>query len=141
MTPEQMLNTCRIVIYDVDEYFLDDKMLEEMNNYLHQKNIKAYFDYPRIGGGAEVIFHQLIAIGVEVVNGIGINALYDILKYSLTVISNKTKHLKEKPALFIECNEQFLKVTYGFELTDEQKDKIVQESLEFIKTHRRSIDD
>ena len=132
MTPEQMLNTCRIAIYDVDEYFLDDKMLEEMNNFLLQKKVKAYFDYPHIGGGAEAIFHELIVIGIDTINAIGVAALYDILKYSFNVISAKTKSLQKKPALFIEHNGESLKLDYGFDLTDEQKEKVVDAALKFI---------
>ena len=139
MTSKHIQNPPCITIYDIDGYFLDDATLKEMNNYLLQQKITACFEYPRIGGGAEEIYRQLIAIGVDFIVGIGVNVLYDILKYTFSLIANKTKHMKEKPTLFIECNEQFLKIDYGFELTDEQKDKVIDESLKFIRQNNNSL--
>ncbi len=130
---EHMVSPNCITIYDIDGYFLDDKVLKEMNNYLIQKNFDAYFDYPHIGGGAEEIFHEMIIIGIEIVRNIGINALYDTLKYALTTVLNKVKHIDKKPAILIECNDAYLKLEYGFELNDEQKDMVVKETLKFIQ--------
>ena len=123
-----------ITLFDIDEYFLNDRVLEEMNLYLSENNIEARFDYPHIGGGAQDLYHEVIVIGLTFAQGVGVNALYDILKYVYSVITQKIKfHKNQKPALYIELCDKHIKLDYGFDLTDTQKDEIVHNSIEMLK--------
>lgn len=140
MANEHIMYDGCITIYDIDRYFFDDEALEKMNNHLIQKNVNAYFDYPHIGGGAQDSFHQMIIIAIEIFRNIGSNAIYDIIKYTLSTIWNKIENSKDKPTLYIECNNLHIELDYGFDLTDEQKDMVIEKSLNFIQENIKSID-
>ncbi len=124
-----------IIVYDVSEYFFNDKIMAEMNNYLYQHRIEAVFDYPHIGGGAQKIFEELIVIGLDWAQGIGVNILYDILKYSVKYIVGKMKNRSKKPkGIYLMYEDNSVQFLSDFDLNDDQLEKVTNQMFKIAKT-------
>ena len=84
-----------------------------------------------------LIPQDICMILIEISENIGINALYDMLKYSfsnlLNLIQRKMVSKKEKMELVIKKNGKEFKCTLPFNLSEEQKDKFVDAIIENMK--------
>ena len=67
---------------------------------------------------------------IQLLQGIGVSAAYDVLKKSLTMLINKiVKNKKRKTIVEISCNGKTESLTLDFELNDEQRDKLVDATI------------
>lgn len=69
----------------------------------------------------------LIEVGKEVGSGLATNALYDVLKLTLRCIIEKlsSKRPEQKTQMEIVCNDKRHSFSCNFQLTEEQKDKLI----------------
>lgn len=123
-----------IVVYDMSNYFFNDNSMEEMNKYLYEKGIDVDFDYPHIGGSGLKVFEEIIIIGLTWAQGIGVNALYDILKYTVKYIVEKIKKLPKKPkGIFLEYHSNSVQFMSDFDLTEEQLNATIDNVFDLAK--------
>ena len=65
---------------------------------------------------------------IQFAQSISFSAAYDMLKYILLVVMTKMSNLKtnaNQTYISIELNNKTSKVAFSFDLTDEQKDKLI----------------
>lgn len=125
---------CVVRILDVDHYAFDEDVVAEMNKGAQSKDLNVLFDYPGIGGGAQDLFHGLIVVTVELFGAVGTAVVVEAVKYAFQVFIEKykRKRYKRKPAVVITCGEKEIVVDYKFDLTQKQKDKLVDASVDAV---------
>ena len=68
----------------------------------------------------------VVMVMVQAIQNIGYSALYDMLKYCLSIVVNKATNIRKKETTIeLTCNGQTESLTINFELTDSQKDKLI----------------
>lgn len=124
-----------VKIYDVDNYYFNDEVMTEMNESATSRELKVLYDYPHIGGGAEEVFTGIIAVAVNFATSVASGLVVEAVKYAFQVFVEKYKKKsgKKNPAVMIFYGEKEIILDYSFELTDEQKDKLVDASVEVMK--------
>ena len=121
-----------ILIYDSQKYFFNDGTIRRMNSYLKKKNIDLLYDYPHIGGDLNSFANVIIITLPILMQNLAFDAIYDILRHLILLIFQKVtarkvkkRKMEDKPTVYFEYQEEYIKMDFDFDLTEEQQDKIV----------------
>ena len=75
---------------------------------------------------------EIIPVMIEIAKNVGFDAIYDILKFSLTklvtLVSGKSKG--RKPRIDVACNGKKYSISCDFELSEEQRDRLVDAAIQ-----------
>lgn len=108
-----------------------DEELEGLRNELSNENV----EIETIKGLDLIGNNGLVSIICTFISGLGTNAVYDMLKQYLGPVFKRVLDSRKTGTTFeITCNGQTDSVYLGFELSDEQKDKIVDAVVERLTT-------
>lgn len=109
----------KIIITGVE---FEGEELEKVKNELLNQDIEVEtMKAISLIGGTEIV-----VVMIQLLQGIGVNAAYDVLKNSLTPLMNIIeKNKKRKTTVEISCNGKTESLSLDFELNDEQRDKLV----------------
>lgn len=118
-----------VEIYDFSHCFTSEQLFE-INKETQYNGL--YFDWARAGGEgwAPEILNNLVIV-FQLVQGLGTNLIYDLMKSSvlrLLSVIPKTK----KPDIYIDYLGESITLDYGFDLTEEQKEKIVDVGIKLL---------
>lgn len=69
---------------------------------------------------------EIVTVIIQLIQNIGYSAAYDVIKFSLVAITNKVISVKKKrTTIEITCNGKTEAISVDFELTENQKDKLI----------------
>lgn len=100
-------------------------------SYLNEKSASMQIEFRKVES-LHITNPEIVMIVVQAIQSIGYSALYDILKYCLSVVVNKAAAIsgKKETTIEITCNGQTESLTINFELTELQKDKLIDAVVE-----------
>ncbi len=107
----------------IDGFLLDD--IESTNTEAFEKNIEFIN-----GSDSDILDSTLIIVAIQLLQSISFDVAYDILKYILNKIFAKLPHNKSSYTIQITCNKKVFVVYVDFEMTEEQKDKLVNAAIQ-----------
>lgn len=118
-----------VIIWDFSN-FTTYEQLSVINMETKDKNL--YFDYSHQGGGDLLpeVLNELV-IGFQLIQGLGTNFIYDLMKSSILRIFNIIPRTK-KPDIYVRYLGEEISLEFNFDLTDEQKDKIVDAGVNIL---------
>lgn len=129
-----------ILVFDLQEYFFNDKIIKKMNTFLKKKNIDFLYDYPHIGGDLDPFANVIIITLPILIQSLSFDALYDVLRHLTLLIFKKItskkikrRKMKEKPTIYFEYRDECIQMDFDFNLTKKQKDKIIDTLCESVQ--------
>lgn len=103
-----------------------DEELEGLRNEMSNENV----EIETIKGFDLIENNDLVSIICTIIQGLGTNAIYDMLKKYLSPVIQKVLAKRNTgTTVEITCNGQTASVFLSFELNDDQKDKLVDAAV------------
>lgn len=114
---------------DLEVTLIGNSITEEIVNELNNQNAKCR--YNKVAHKGFALSPETIIIIVGLLQNIGYSAAYDLIKTSILLIISKLPLPSKKETEIIVINGKTKsKILLPFELTDEQKDKLVDAAIQ-----------
>lgn len=104
---------------------ITEKDINELNNQ------NSDCQYTKTAHKGFALTPEIVMIVIELLKNIGYNAAYDIIKTSIiSIISKITINPKKETRVIVIKGEQKSEIRLPFEVTEEQKNKLVDAAIE-----------